>query len=137
MIFAFSLIIEGNTEKILQSIMPVKSIYTKTLVLFNKKVFLNTAERFKQKKIIDIIFAMKIFFSGNLFRAAPYRLMLELHKDALFHYTSLKELVSDKHSNLFCIIASKEEENYYNFDTNQIFSKKRKYLKHDFNTTLK
>jgi hypothetical protein len=50
---------------------------------------------------------------------------------------ALKKRVSDKHSNLFCIIISKEGKKYYNLDTNQIFSKKRKYLKHDFNTTLK
>jgi hypothetical protein len=30
---------------------------------------------------------MRIFFSDNLFRAALYRLMLVLHKDALFHLT--------------------------------------------------
>jgi len=34
--------------------------------------------------LIDIIFVMKIFI-GRPFRAAPYRLMLVLHKNALFH----------------------------------------------------
>jgi hypothetical protein len=34
--FAFSLIIEGTTEKVLQNIMPPKAIYNKTLVSSNK-----------------------------------------------------------------------------------------------------
>jgi hypothetical protein len=37
-IFAFSLIIEGTTEKVLQNIMPLKSNYNKTLVSLNKKI---------------------------------------------------------------------------------------------------
>ncbi len=41
-----------------------------------KNVFLNTIGMFKQEKnlLIDIIFAVN-FFSDDLFRAAPYRLM--------------------------------------------------------------
>jgi hypothetical protein len=47
---------------------------------------LNTTEVQTIKNLlIDIIFAMKIFYN-DLFRAAPYRLILVLHKDALFHY---------------------------------------------------
>jgi hypothetical protein len=65
LIFAFSLIIEGTTEKVFQFIMPRKSIYNQNLG-FNEKndVFLNTTEKFKQEKnlLIDIIFVMKIFF---------------------------------------------------------------------------
>jgi len=61
---------------VLQFIMPLKSIYN------TKNVFLNTTESFKQE--IDIVFAMKKI-SVDLLRAAPYMLMLELHKDALFH----------------------------------------------------
>ncbi len=39
-IFAFSSILEGTTEKVLQFIMPIKSIYNKKhLVLLNKKGF--------------------------------------------------------------------------------------------------
>jgi hypothetical protein len=34
--------------------------------------------------LIDIVFVMN-FFSGDLFRAAPYKLVLVLHKGALFH----------------------------------------------------
>ncbi len=36
-IFAFSLIIEDNTEKVLQFIMPVKSIYNKNLGFIEQK----------------------------------------------------------------------------------------------------
>jgi hypothetical protein len=44
---AFSLIIEGATEKVLQFIMPLKSIHNKNLGFVEQKnVFLNTAERF-------------------------------------------------------------------------------------------
>jgi hypothetical protein len=45
---------------------------------------MNTTESFKQEKLlIDILFATKIYV--DLFRAAPYMIMLVLHKDALFH----------------------------------------------------
>jgi hypothetical protein len=37
--FAFSLIIEGATEKVLQFIMPVKSIYNKNLGFVGQKMF--------------------------------------------------------------------------------------------------
>ncbi len=47
--FAFSLFIEGATEKVLQFIMPLKSIYIKNLGFIEKKIFFNTTERFKQK----------------------------------------------------------------------------------------
>jgi hypothetical protein len=48
-IFAFSLIIEGTTEKVLQFILPLKSIYNKNLGFVEQKnVFLNTTERFQQ-----------------------------------------------------------------------------------------
>jgi len=70
------------------------AIYSLTRSIYNKKpwfhwaknVFLNTTEKFKHEKclLIDIIFAMR-FCSNHLFRAAPYRLMLVLHKDVLFN----------------------------------------------------
>jgi hypothetical protein len=65
--------------------MPLKSIYRKTLASSNKNVFLNTADKFKTIKnlLIDMSFAV-IIFSGDLFRAATYRLMLVLNKDVLF-----------------------------------------------------
>jgi hypothetical protein len=47
--FAFSLIIEGTTEKVLQLIMPLKSIYKQNLGFIEQKMFfLNTTERLKQ-----------------------------------------------------------------------------------------
>jgi hypothetical protein len=56
----------------------------------NKNVFLSTTEKFKQEKnlLIDNVLAIE-FFSPDLFRAAPYRLMLVLHKGALFHWVYL------------------------------------------------
>jgi hypothetical protein len=48
-IFAFSLIIEGTTEKALQFIMPLKTIYHQNLGFIEQKnVFLNTTDSFKQ-----------------------------------------------------------------------------------------
>jgi len=45
--FAFLLIKEGTTEKVLQSIMPLKSIYNKNLGFYEQRnVFLNTTEGF-------------------------------------------------------------------------------------------
>ncbi len=47
--FAFSLIIEGTTEKLLQFIMPLQLIYNQNLGFIEQKIkFLNTTERFKQ-----------------------------------------------------------------------------------------
>ncbi len=85
-VFAFSLIEEGTTEKVLQFMMPLKSIHSQTMFCSTKNVFLNTTERFKQEKnlLTDTIFVVKKN-SYDLFRAAPYRLMLVLLKDVLFH----------------------------------------------------
>jgi hypothetical protein len=47
--FAFSLIIEGATEKVLQFMRPVQSIYNLNLGFIEQKIeFLNTTEKFKQ-----------------------------------------------------------------------------------------
>ncbi len=53
-VFTISLIIEGATEKVLQFMLPLKSIYKKSFGLTLKNVFLNTAERL-EKKILFII----------------------------------------------------------------------------------
>ncbi len=58
------MIIEGTTEKMLQFIMQLKSIYEKkNFGSLTKNAFLNTTERFKQEKnvLIDIIFVKKKF----------------------------------------------------------------------------
>ncbi len=50
--FAFSLIIEGTTEKVLQFILALKSIYSRNFgFIAQKNIFLNTTESFKQEKI--------------------------------------------------------------------------------------
>jgi hypothetical protein len=46
--FLFSLIIEGTTEKVLQLIMPLKSMYNQNLCFIQQNVFLNITEKFKQ-----------------------------------------------------------------------------------------
>ncbi len=90
--FAFSLIIEGTTEKVLQFVMPIKSIYNQNLGFIEQKMYFWTQQRGLNKNIfIDIIFDMKIF-SCVLFWAAPYRLMLVLNKDVLFHLLYLLKL---------------------------------------------
>ncbi len=86
MFFAFSIFIEGTTEKVLQFIMPVKSIYNKNLGFIEQKMFFgHHIEVLTIKNLsIDIIFVIKILF-GDLPRVASYSLMLVSHKDALFH----------------------------------------------------
>ncbi len=39
-VFAFSLLIEGTTEKVLQFIMPLKSIYNKNLGFIKQKMYI-------------------------------------------------------------------------------------------------
>jgi len=67
--------------------MPLKLIYNKTLVPLGKKCIFEDNREIQtiKNQLIDIIFVIKIF-SDDLFRAAPYSLMLVLNKDALFHY---------------------------------------------------
>jgi hypothetical protein len=38
-VFVFSLIIEGNTEKVLQFITPLKSIYNRNISLIEQKMY--------------------------------------------------------------------------------------------------
>jgi len=45
---AFSLIIEGTTEKVLKFLMPIMSIFNQNLGFNEKNVFLDTTERSKQ-----------------------------------------------------------------------------------------
>jgi hypothetical protein len=52
--FEFSLIIEGHAEKVLQFIIPLSQFTTETLVSWNKNVFLNTTESFKQENIYKL-----------------------------------------------------------------------------------
>ncbi len=83
--FAFSLIIEGTTEMLLQLIMWLKSIYNKNLGFTDQKcIFEHWEVQTRKTLLIDIIF-VTIKTSDDLFRVAPYRLMSVLHKDALFH----------------------------------------------------
>jgi hypothetical protein len=80
------MIIEGTTEKVLQFIMPLKSIYNRNFGFTEQKCIFEHNREFQARKslLIDTILAMKKV-SVDLFRAAPYMLMLVLHKDALFH----------------------------------------------------
>jgi hypothetical protein len=67
--------------------MPLKLIYNKNLGCVEQKMYFCTIQKIKKIRniLIDIIFVMKLF-SDDLFRAAHYRLMLVLNKDALFHF---------------------------------------------------
>jgi hypothetical protein len=51
-VFEFSLIIEGTTEKVLQFIMPLASIYGRNFgFIWQNNVFLNTTKSLKQRKL--------------------------------------------------------------------------------------
>ncbi len=85
--FAFSLIIEGTTEKVSQIIMPLKSIYNRNVSFIEQKLYFWTLRRVSSKKNPinwHYFFAMKKVLV-DLFRAAPYMFVLALHKDVLFH----------------------------------------------------
>jgi hypothetical protein len=56
----------------------LKSLYMKNYCFINKIVLLNNEERLKQSFYL-------IIFSIYLFSAALYKLILELHKELLFH----------------------------------------------------
>jgi hypothetical protein len=69
-IFAFSLNIECTTEKVLQLILLLKTIYNKNLSFIEQKcIFEHYREVQSIKNRIDIIFFTKHFY-GDLFRAA-------------------------------------------------------------------
>ncbi len=56
LVFAFALIIDGTTEKVLQFVMPLKSIYSQNLGFIEQMVNFCTPQRGSNKKnsIIDI-----------------------------------------------------------------------------------
>ncbi len=85
---AFSLIIEGTTEKVLQLMLPLKSIYIINFGFIEHKMYFWTLQRVSSKKnsIYWHHFCHEKKISVDIFRAAPYMLMLVLHKDVLFHY---------------------------------------------------
>jgi hypothetical protein len=61
--FAFSLIIEGTTDKVLQFIMPPKTIYNKNLGFIKQKMYFEHYREVQSIKslIIDIIFLINFF----------------------------------------------------------------------------
>ncbi len=87
--FAFSIIIEGTTEKAMQFILPVKPIYNKNLGFIERRTYFWTLQRNSNKQVS--INWHHLCHEKNydvLFRAALYRHMLVLHKDVLFHSNS-------------------------------------------------
>jgi hypothetical protein len=48
--FAFSLIIEGTTEKVLKFIMPLKSIHIRNFGVIEQKMYFQTLQRVPSKK---------------------------------------------------------------------------------------
>ena len=67
--------------------MPLKSIYNINFGFIEQNHIFEHYKEIETRKnlLIDFIFVMKKN-SDDLFRAAPYRLMLVLHKDAVLHY---------------------------------------------------
>ncbi len=80
--------IEGTTEKVLQFMIAFKLIYNTNLGFIEQKYIFEHYREVQTRKTLltDIIFITKKKIADELFRAAPYRLMLVLHKDVLFHY---------------------------------------------------
>jgi hypothetical protein len=66
--FAFSLIIEGTTEKVLQFIMPLESVYNRNFGFIEQKLNFEHYREFQARKtqLIDIIFAMKKYITTFL-----------------------------------------------------------------------
>jgi hypothetical protein len=97
--FAFSLIIEATTEKVLQFIMPLELIYSRNFGFIEQKMyFLNPTESFKQEKLYCLTLFLPFYLkkSVDLLRGAPYMLTLVLHEDALFHCsTSMLPLLAN------------------------------------------
>ncbi len=84
--FAFSLIIEDTTEKVLQFIMPLESIYSGNFGFIEQKMYFWTLQRVSSKKnIIVWHYFYREKKSVDLLRAAPYIAALALQKDVLFH----------------------------------------------------
>jgi hypothetical protein len=84
--FDFSLIIEGTTEKALKFIMSLKSIYNRNFGFIEQKMYFWTLQWVSSKKnSINWHHFTTKKISVDIFRVAPYMIMLVLHKDALFH----------------------------------------------------
>jgi hypothetical protein len=66
--------------------MLLKSIYNRNFGFNEQKCIFEHYREFQARKslLIDVIFTVKKV-SVDLFRAAPFMLMLVLHKDTLFH----------------------------------------------------
>ncbi len=62
--FVFSLIKEGTTEKVLQFIMPLKSVYNKIFGFIEQKMYFerNSEVQTIKNLLMDNIFVMTIFF---------------------------------------------------------------------------
>ncbi len=66
---------------------------------WTQNVFLNTAESFEQEKLYLLTsFLPWKYISVDPFRAAPYMLMLVLHKDVLFQFLNVKDTCADNTS---------------------------------------
>ncbi len=85
--FAFFIKYRGRHRKGVAIYKPFKSIYNKNLDFIEQKMYWWKQLRGSNNKNlpIDIIFVMK-FFSDDLFRVAPYSLMLVLNQDVLFRW---------------------------------------------------
>jgi hypothetical protein len=79
--------------------MPLKSIHDRNFGFIKQKKSISehyTELQTRKTLLIDTLFAMKKI-SVDLFGAAPYMLLLVLHKDALFHCCKTTLLPQAKH----------------------------------------
>jgi hypothetical protein len=85
--FDFSLIIEGTTEKVLQFIMSLRSIYNQTIGFIEQILYFWALQEGSNNKgsINWHYFCHENIFLVTFLELPPYRLMSVLHKDALFH----------------------------------------------------
>ncbi len=83
----FHWLLEGDTEKVLPFIMPLKVVYKRKYGLVEQKCVFEYFEKVKTRKrsMKWHYFWHKTFDLLTFFRVAPYMLLFALHKDTLFY----------------------------------------------------
>ncbi len=78
----------GHHRKGVEFIMPLKSVHNRSFGFIEQKKYFWTLQRVSNKKnSINWHYFCHEKISVDLFSAAPYMLLLVLHKDALFHWS--------------------------------------------------
>ncbi len=87
------MIIGGTTEKVLQFLMPLKAVYNGFI---EQKCVFEHCGKVKTRKICWVkLFLSWNICSANLFKSCPYKHLLALNKDALFHFEKFTFKMSD------------------------------------------